>query len=419
MTAITQTPVDQDFLEETTERLLRYAAIDSQSDARSQTQPSTEIQFGMLHLLQSELEEIGASDITLTEYGAVLATLPATSGKEGRPTVGFMAHVDTTPAFAAEGVKPRLHKAYDGGEIRYPDAPDLVLSPETAPLLADKIGEDIITASGATLLGADDKAGVAIIMTLARHLLSHPELPHGKIRVAFTPDEEIGRGVDPRLPSDLGADFAYTFDGGERGEITWETFSADCAKIAIDGVSTHTGTAQGKMVNALSMAAWILEGLPRLGAPETTSGRAGFFHADTISGNAAHVEMEIILRDFERADLAQRGRVLEQICAAAEVAHPGTRVRCDISAQYRNMRYWLEKDMTPVELALSALEEIGIPPLCQPIRGGTDGSRMTELGTPTPNLFTGMAEIHGPLEWISAQDMALAVSLALAIVARV
>lgn len=395
-------------------RLTRYAAIDSQSDERSETAPSTPIQWDILRLLEAELTEIGASDVRLTEYGTVLATIPGTA--DG-PTVGFLAHVDTAPQFHASGVKPRVIKGWNGGDITFPDAPGLVLSPAEFPYLAEKQGHDIITASGTTLLGADDKAGVAIIMTAARHLLQNPQIRRPTLRIAFTPDEEIGRGVDSRLPKDLAADFAYTFDGGAVGEIEYESFSADGAVVTIKGVSIHPGYAKGKMVNALHLAARIVDTLPQATmTPETTDGREGFIHAYELTGGSAEATIRFILRDFERDGLAAKGELLRQVCQAVQLGEPRAQITCTIKPQYRNMRYWLENDMTPVDLARNAARKIGLDPVSVPIRGGTDGSRLTEMGVPCPNLFTGMQNIHGPLEWISVQDMALATRLMLELV---
>ncbi|MDG1170646.1 MAG: peptidase T [Sulfitobacter sp.] len=405
-----------EFDQELEERLVRYAAIDSQSDAASKTQPSTAIQFDMLRLLVTELEEMGASDVTLTDYGVVLATIP---GTVAGPTMGWCAHVDTAPQFNATGVKPVVHRGYNGGDITFADAPDLKLSPDNSPYLGQKQGEDIITASGLTLLGGDDKAGVAIAMTAARHLLNNPEIEHGPIRLAFTPDEEIGRGVDARLPADMAADFAFTFDGGKPGEIEFETFSADGAVIKVVGVSAHPGFAKGKMVNALHLASKIVMMLPQTTmTPDTTEGTEGFIHASEIRGGSSQAEIILIIRDFELDGLAAKGALLRQICAAVAAGEPRAQISCEITPQYRNMRYWLEKDMTPVDLARAAVADVGLEPVSVPIRGGTDGSRLTEMGLPCPNIFTGMQEIHGPLEWISVQDMGQAVKVALALAQR-
>ncbi|MEM7379362.1 MAG: tripeptide aminopeptidase PepT, partial [Pseudomonadota bacterium] len=265
------------FNQELEDRLVRYAAIDSQSDENSPTAPSTAVQFDMLRLLETELTALGAVDVQLTDYGVVLATVPGTAPG---PTIGLLAHVDTAPQFNATGVKPRVIKRYNGGDISFPDDPNLVLSPAEHPYLADKQGHDIVTASGTTLLGADDKAGVAILMTLAHHLIDNPDIPHGPIRLAFTPDEEIGRGVTPPLASDLAADFAYTLDGGEVGEIEFESFSADRAEVTVTGVSIHPGLAKDKLVNAIHLASKIIQTLPQATqTPETTDDRDGFIHA--------------------------------------------------------------------------------------------------------------------------------------------
>ncbi|WP_299885578.1 peptidase T [uncultured Ruegeria sp.] len=404
------------FDQELEDRLVRYAAIDSQSDEISPSTPSTDIQFDMLNLLQQELSDIGAQDIELTADSVVVATIPGTAPG---PTIGFLAHVDTAPQFNATGVKPRVIKGYNGGEITFPDDPELVLSPEEHPYLAKKIGHDVITASGTTLLGGDDKAGVSILMTMARYLLENTDIPHGPIRIAFTPDEEIGRGVTENLSKDLKADFAYTLDGQDIGNIEYESFSADRAIIKIEGVSIHPGLAKGRMVNAANLAAKIVQTLPQATmTPEVTDGREGFIHVTDMKGGSSEMEIRLILRDFELDALEAQGDLVRQVCAAVQATEPRAVISCDISHQYRNMRYWLEKDMTPVELALDACRGLGIEPGSVPIRGGTDGSRLTEFGTPCPNLFTGMQCVHGPLEWISVQDMALATELCLSVVQK-
>lgn len=404
-----------DITDELCDRLIRYCAIDTQSDEDSPSQPSTAIQLDLARLLVAELEDIGATDVRLTDYGAVLATIPGTAPG---PVIGFLAHMDTAPQFAATGVKPRVIRGYNGGAISFPDNPALTLGPETSPHLAEKIGHDIVTASGTTLLGADDKAGLAVIMTAARRLLADGG-PRPTLRIAFTPDEEIGRGVDPRLPADLGAAFAYTFDGGAVGEIEYESFSADQAVVTVTGVSIHPGLATGKMVSAITLAARIIAALPQATmTPDTTAGHDGFIHATDMTGTAAEMTIKLILRDFERDGLAAKGALVRQVCAAIQAGEPRATITCDIRPQYRNMRYWLENDMTPVDLARDAARDLGIAPVSVPIRGGTDGSRLTEMGVPCPNLFTGMQEIHGPLEWISVQDMARATDLMLGIARR-
>ncbi|HNS01627.1 MAG TPA: peptidase T [Anaerolineae bacterium] len=398
------------YLAELEERFVRYVQIDTMADDTSPTSPSTAKQYDLIHLLAEELAEIGAQEIRVTDYGALLATIPGRGPKAASaPTVAFLAHVDTIPGFSGAGVKPQVHRNYAGGSLTFPDAPELTLSPETSPNLAKKIGYDIVTGSGATILGADDKCGVAIVMAMANELLHNSASEHGPVRVCFTPDEEIGRGVDPQLPADLAVDVAYTLDGGEPGAIVYETFSADKAVVTIDGVSTHTGTAKEKMVNALTLAAKVLGVLPQATlTPETADGRAGFIHCYKVVGNAAHVEIAFILRDFTLEGLRANGEVVEKACQVVAAGEPRAKITCTITPQYRNMYYWLAEDMRPVELARAAYRDLGLEPFDEPIRGGTDGSRLTELGTPTPNLFTGMNDVHGPLEWVSLQDMALA-----------
>ncbi len=404
------------FNAELKERLVRYCAIDSQADMDSASVPSTEIQHSMLDLMVAELTAIGACDVTKTSYGTVIATIP---GTVNGPTIGFLAHVDTAPQFNATGVKPRVIAGYNGGAITFPDDPNLTLTPEDFPYLAEKIGDDIVTASGLTLLGADDKAGIAIIMTAVRHLLENPQIERPAMRLAFTPDEEIGRGVDPRLPKDLGVDFAYTFDGGDLGEVVFETFSADFAVVRVKGVSIHPGNAKDKLVNAIHLASKIVDTLPQVTmTPETTEGIQGFIHAVDMKGSADEMTVRFILRDFELAGLEAKGALLRQVCETIGATEPRAKIDCAITPQYRNMRYWLEDDMTPVSLASAALADLGIAEKSVPIRGGTDGSRLTELGVPCPNLFTGMQNVHGPLEWISVQDMAKATALCLRIAER-
>ena len=400
-----------EFDQELEERFVRYVRIDTPSDESSPTSPSTAVQWDLLRLLKDEVIAIGAQDVMLTDYGAVIATIPATV-TTATPTIALLAHVDTAPAFSGIGIKPVVHRNYDGGNILFPDAPDLVLSPQASPYLATKVGDDIVTASGTTLLGADDKAGVAIVMTAARHLLQNPTIPHGPIRICLTPDEEIGRGVHANLPGDMKADFAYTLDGAEKGEIVYETFSADKATVTISGVSIHPGQAKDKLVNALHLAAKIVDTLPHVTlTPETTDGRQGFIHLYQMSGTAAAAELNFILRDFEPDLLEAQGKLIQQVCATIQATEPRAQISCTITNQYRNMRYWLENDMRPVELAREACRQVGVEPFSVPVRGGTDGSRLTEKGVPTPNLFTGMQNIHGPLEWVSIQDMAHATQM--------
>ena len=401
--------MQQLFLNKLENRFVRYVQIDTQSDERSTEVPSTSKQLDLLRLLADEMRDLGVQDVVLTDYACVIGDIPATAPAAGIPTVAFLAHVDTSPAFSGTAVKPLIHRRYDGRPLTLPDDPTQVLNGNNSPELAGKVGEDVITASGTTLLGADDKAGIAIIMTMAEHLLSHPEIPHGRIRLCFTPDEEIGKGVGRMNLEDLAADVAYTLDGGDTGELTYETFSADKAVVHITGVSTHPGTAKGVLVNALTLASNLIQLLPQdTDTPETTDGREGFIHLYSLKGSAAAAELQFILRDFEVEGLQAYGDMLRAAAQHIQTAEPRARVEVTITPQYRNMRYWLEKDKTPVEMAEKALERAGIPLISEPIRGGTDGSWLTAAGLPTPNLFTGMHNCHGPLEWVSLQDMARA-----------
>lgn len=396
------------YLAELEDRLIRYVKVDTQADESSPTNPSSAIQLDLQRILVSDLEGMGASEVRLTDYGAVIGSIPATV--EGNiPTIAFLAHVDTSPAYPASGVRPIVHRNYDGGDLVLSEESRVVILAEETPYLAGKIGETVVTSSGDTLLGADDKAGVAIVMTMAKHLLADPAIPHGPIRICFTPDEEIGRGVHPNLPGDLHADFGYTLDGGDLGEVIYETFSADKGTVHIEGVSTHPKDAKDVMVNALHLAAKIIDTLPQVTrTPETTSDRQGFIHIYHMTGTAASATLEFILRDFYDEKLAEHGRLLTKVCETIQLSEPRATITCEITPQYRNMRNWLEHDMRPVDLARDACEQLGIEVISTPIRGGTDGSRLTELGVPTPNIFTGMQGIHGPLEYVTLQDMARA-----------
>lgn len=386
------------------ERFLRYVQIDTCSDSASPTTPSTPGQWNLLRLLERELRESGAQDVMLTTHGYVLATVPATV-PHAVPVVAWCAHVDTAPPLPG-AAQPIVHRSYDGRTLVLPDDPRQQLSLATTPFLRDCLGHDIITARGTTLLGADDKAGVAIVMNVARHLLAHPEIPHGPIRLCFNPDEEIARGMAKLDLAQLGATFGYTLDGGERGEICFETFSADAAVLEVQGVAAHPGWAKGVMVNALRLAGRFLASLPPDLSPEHTSDRAGFIHPVECSGTAESARVRMILRDFELDGLAAKRAVLERLTAELRAAEPRANIALTFTEQYRNMRYWLEQDMRPVEYAREAARRAGVEPFSQPIRGGTDGSNLTQRGVPTPNLFTGMHEIHSQREWVSLQDMA-------------
>lgn len=391
-------------------RFVRYVRINTQSDGGTGTSPSTPDQWVLLRMLESELIELGAADVTLTEDGYVLASVPATSDKKGVPTVAFLAHVDTAPDYAGQNVKPIVHRKWNGKPIVLPDDPTQVLDPQVHPDLLTARGKDLVTASGRTLLGGDDKAGVAIVMSLAAHLLKHPEIRHGPVRICFNPDEEIGSGVDRLDLDQLGANVAYTLDGENPGEVVWETFSADTAVITVEGVSTHPGDAKKYgMVNALQLAARLLVALPRENlSPETTDGREGYIHPSRLDGRVDRATIQLLLRDYELEGLADKAARLQGLCQGLQAAEPRARVTCEIRPSYRNMAYWLKKDMTPVHLAYEAMRAIGLEPSSPAARGGTDGSRLTASGLPTPNLFAGYHNPHGPLEWATVQEMELA-----------
>jgi len=393
-------------------RFLRYVRVDTQSDETSNTFPSTPGQLVLLERLKQELSELGAADVQMTKHGYVMASIPANTRKARVPTVAFLAHVDTAPDCSGKDVKPIVHRKYNGRVIKFPDNPHLTLDPATSPELRSALGKDIITASGTTLLGSDDKSGVAVVVTLVERLLRETKRKHGLIRVCFTPDEEIGRGVNKLNLQMLGATVGYTLDGGAPGEICWETFSGDAAEVIIEGIITHTMEARAKgMVNAAYLAGKLLAGLPREHcAPETTEGREGFIHPMSVEGRTKQAVVKFILRDFELDGLAEKRKILRGLCRGLQAGEPRARVRCKIRKGYRNMAYWLRKDMRPVELAREAFVAAGLKPYDHVIRGGTDGSRLTELGLPTPNLFCGEHNAHGPLEWVAVQDMQSAVT---------
>ncbi len=392
-------------------RLMRYAAIDTQSDPLSPTQPSTEKQKNLSRLLVEELQRIGAEDAALDEHGYVYATLPATTDK-AVPVLCFCAHVDTAPDASGTGVMPILHERWNGQDIVLPDDPTVVISTEKHPYLKNRIGDDIITASGATLLGADDKAGVAVIMDAAEYLLAHPDIPRGKLRILFTPDEEIGRGVAAVDMEKLGADFGYTLDGGERGHLEGETFSADAVTVTFHGVSAHPGYAKGKLRSALKAAAAFVGALP-VGewSPETTEGTEGFVHPTRMEGSLETATVQFIVRDFDTAQLAHHEERLRRILADTLRAHPGIRTDFKIEEQYRNMREVLDGAPHVMAHAEEAYRRAGLDPTRMRVRGGTDGSRLSFMGLPCPNIFTGEMAIHSKEEYVSVQDMEAAVEV--------
>ena len=387
------------------DRFIRYVQIDTQSDPHSTTIPSTEKQKNLSRLLVDELKQIGIRDAHLDEWGYVYATIPATIDKDV-PVICFCAHVDTSPDSSGCDVKPIVHKNYKGNDIVLPDDTTQVISAREHPYLKQKIGEDIITASGKTLLGADNKAGVAIIMDLANFLIRYPDIKHGTIKILFTPDEEIGRGVDKIDIQKLGANFGYTLDGGERGAFTDETFSADAAVVTFHGVSEHPGYARGKLVNALKVAAAFLDLLPREEfSPETTGDREGFVHPVYIEGMAEKARVEFIVRDFETRNLKLHETRLEQFARQAVGKYPGSSYEFDVKEQYRNMRDVISRYPQMEKSAAEAMQRAGVRFKKQSARGGTDGSRLSFMGLPCPDIFTGEMAYHGKHEYVSIQDM--------------
>lgn len=390
------------------DRFKRYVQIDTQSDPHSDSFPSTAKQLDLSRILVEELKALGCTDALLDSHGYVMATIPSNTHKSV-PVICFCAHVDTSSDCSGAGVKPIVHRNYAGGDIILPDDPNLVLGPKDHPYLLELIGDDIITASGNTLLGADDKAGVAIIMDLVQFLSQHPEIKHGTIRILFTPDEEIGRGVDKLDMQALGADYGYTLDGSERGSLEDETFSADGVSFTFHGVSTHPGYAKDKLVNALKVAADFLTQLPLGLAPETTSGKEGFVHPVHCSGTAEKAVVEFIVRDFDTAKLAMHEDLLKSLAEQAVRHYPGSRVEMEVREQYRNMKEMLDQHPQVAAFAEKAIERAGMKVRKFPVRGGTDGSRLSFMGLPCPNIFTGEMAFHSKLEYVSVQDMQKAV----------
>jgi len=387
------------------DRFCDYAKIDTQSDPDSTTFPSTEKQKDLSRVLVKELLEMGLDDAHLDEFGYVYATLKSNVAKEV-PTICFCAHVDTSPDCTGANVKPIIHKNYQGQDLVLPDDNSQVIKSSEHPYLKERIGDDIITASGTTLLGADDKAGVAVIMDFVQYMVNNPQLPHGDIRILFTPDEEIGRGVDYVNIEKLAANYGYTLDAGKRGSYEDETFSADGATLNFYGVSAHPGYAKGKLVNALKVAGDFLNRLPKNEfSPETTSGREGFVHPVTMGGVAEHAWVKFIVRDFQTAKLAEHEARLKSIAEATINDYPGTKLEMTVEEQYRNMKEVVELTPAISDYAIEAIKMAGIEPRLSSARGGTDGSRLSFMGLPCPNIFTGEMAFHGKHEYVSVQDM--------------
>ena len=394
------------------DRFLRYVRYDTQSDEQSTTYPSTGRQLVLLRDLAAELKGVGLADAAIDEFGYVTATIPATTSKRNVPTIGFIAHVDTSPEMPGANVKPIVHRRYDGRDLALPDDPAAVLRLADNPALTDQIGHDLVTASGTTLLGADNKAGVAEIVTAAAYLVSHPEILHGPVRIAFTPDEEIGRGTEHFDVARFGALCAYTMDGGSRGEIQIESFSADAMTITFHGFNTHPGDARGRMVNAIKIAAAFIDRLPHdTLSPETTGGHEGFVHPYVIQAGVERTSVRLLVRDFAVAGLKEKEAMLVRLAREAAAAYPGARAECAVEESYRNMKAILDGHPAIAEHAREAIRRAGLEPRTHPIRGGTDGCRLSFMGLPTPNLFAGEHNFHSSLEWVSVHDMEKAVEV--------
>ena len=386
------------------ERFLRYVRIDTTSDQDSTTYPSTAKQRDLGEVLEGELRELGLDDVELTQHGYVFATVPGGAG----PTVGLIAHMDTSQDESGANVEPQVVESWDGSDIVLPGDPDKVLRASENPILAARVGHDIVTTDGTTLLGADDKAGVAEIMGAVAYLVAHPEIEHAPLRIGFTVDEEVGRGVDHFDIDAFGADFAYTLDGAEVGRIDDETFSASEVRIRIEGLSVHPGTSKGKMVNAIKLGAQLIDRLPRDDrSPETTDGRQGFIHPHRFTGTTAEAELRFIARDFDAAKLEEHEQLLRKLADDVAAEEPRARVSVTVEEQYRNMKEFLDQDPRVTEAADEAARRCGLDPWREPIRGGTDGSMLSARGLLTPNIFTGGQQFHSVLEWASVQDMAL------------
>ncbi|MCH2224562.1 MAG: peptidase T [Crocinitomicaceae bacterium] len=387
-------------------RFIKYAEIDTTADPNSTSFPSSEIQKNLGEELVKELKEIGLEDAEMDEWGYVFATIPNNTGNDKLPTICFCSHMDTAPDCSGTNVKPIVHRNYDGSPITLPDDTSQVITTKQHTYLAQKIGDDLITASGLTLLGADDKAGIAIIMDLANHLISNPEVPHPTIRILFTPDEEIGRGVDHLDMEKLNADFGYTLDGGVLGSLEDESFSADAVNITISGVTAHPGYAKGSMINSMKVASEFIDSLPKESwSPETTEKREGFVHPTSINGGMEETTISFIIRDHETSKLSEFETRLKELLIKVVDKYEGVNYTFDLVEQYRNMKEVLKTVPFVSDYAIQAMENCGVTPLPKIIRGGTDGSRLSFMGLPCPNIFTGEMAIHSRHEYVSIQDM--------------
>lgn len=385
------------------DRFIKYARIDTQSDENSTQTPSTQKQFNLAKEVEKEALEMGLNEVTLDNNCYLMATLPANTKKEV-PVIGFIAHFDTSPDMSGENVNPRIVKAYDGKDILLDKAGTVILSPADFPELLDHVGEDLIVTDGTTLLGADDKAGIAEIMTAMQYLLDHPEIAHGKIRIAFTPDEEIGRGADKFDVTRFGAKWAYTMDGSEVGELEYENFNAASARIEIKGRNVHPGYAKNKMINALHVAHELIRLLPEDERPETTEGYEGFFHLISLNGSVDEAKVSFIIRDHHRGRFEERKRLMESSVASLNEKYD-KRLKLEIKDQYYNMKEKVAPEKHIIDYAFRAMEKVGVRPHIKPIRGGTDGARLSFMGLPCPNIFAGGMNFHGRYEFLPVPSL--------------
>jgi tripeptide aminopeptidase len=397
------------------ERFLKYVTYDTQSNEDSQTVPSTSKQIDFAKVLAKELQDIGLSDVSLDNNGYIMATLKSNCDKN-IPTVGFIAHMDTSPDMSDENVKPKIIENYSGQNIILNSENNVILSPADFPELLDCIGKSLITTDGTTLLGADDKAGIAEIITAIEYLINHPEIPHGDIKVGFTPDEEVGRGADHFDVEKFNADFAYTVDGGVLGELEYENFNASGAKIKINGQNVHPGTAKNKMVNSIFIASEFINALPKFDVPENTEGYEGFFHLNSINGEVEATTLNYIIRDFDKKSFEQRKKLIQDIVDFLNTKYGNGTVTAEIKDQYYNMKEKINPVKYIVNIAKKAMETVGVTPIITPARGGTDGARLSFMGLPTPNLFTGGYNFHGKYEFIPMESMEKAVEVILQII---
>lgn len=402
-------------MEKVTDKFLRYVKIDTKSDEDSKTFPSTEKQFDLANLLVKELLEIGLSDASVDEKGYVMATLPSNNDKD-IPTIGFIAHMDTSPDMSGENVSPKLVKNYDGGDIVLNDEKNIILSPKDFPDLKDYIGKTLITTDGTTLLGADDKAGIAEIIAAVEYLINNPDIKHGAIKIAFTPDEEVGQGADYFDVEKFGAKYAYTLDGGPVGELEYENFNAAGAKIYIQGRNVHPGSAKNKMINSMEIAMELNAMLPQEQKPQYTEEYEGFFHLTDIKGDVEETIVRYIIRDHDREKFEQKKKLITKVVEFLNVKYGDNTLTLELKDSYYNMKEKIEPVMHVVDIAKKAMEDVGVTPRINPIRGGTDGARLSYMGLPCPNIFTGGHNYHGKYEYICIESMEKAVDVVLKII---